>query len=275
MIWFYRIIPLILCLTVTFAFSESSEKKIDSSEGLGSGTIINIGIEQHGDWPPFEFFQRQNGKATDTVAGLNVDLLNTVFQPYGIKFRFKIYPWKRCLRYLEAGKEIQMILPTSLNRERKEKYLVSKSVYEIKPGYFFLKKDFPQGLPVRKPSDLLDYGNLCGRLGYNYVNFGVTNDDVYKQARRYQDLVFFLNNGRCKVCLARYEIIKAYHLVGEPILNDTIGISFVPGVSAETFHFLISKNYRHGNELLTIIDKGIKDVRENGVFETLLKKYEY
>jgi polar amino acid transport system substrate-binding protein len=245
----------------------------ESTDRLQSGTTIYIGAEAKNDWPPFEFFQRENGRITDKIIGYNIDVLNDIFSKHGIKYHLRAYPWARCLVYLESGEKIQMLLSTSLNEERKSKYLVSDRVYTTTPSYFYLKKNFPNGLNIKIPDDVLAYNEICGRHGYNYVNFGLDNKNVERYSKDFDSLMGMLKMDRCNIVLARFEVIAGHALIGKRYLENEIGHVPVPGVPPESFHFLISKNYPHGNELLKIINAGILRLRKQGRLKEILKKY--
>jgi polar amino acid transport system substrate-binding protein len=257
----------LLCATLV------SRANAESTDRLQGGTTIYIGAEAKNDWPPFEFFQRENGRITDNIVGYNVDVLNDIFSKHGIKYHFRAYPWTRCLVYLTSGEKIQMILPASLNKERKSKYLVSNRVYTTTPCYFYLKKNFPNGLNIKNPDDVLTYSEICGRHGYNYVNFGLENNIVKRYSKDFEALIDMLKMDRCNIVLARFEVIAGHALIGKPYLDDEIGYTPVPGVPTESFHFFISKNYPHGDELLKIINDGIIRLRKQGRLKEILKKY--
>ncbi len=166
-----------------------------------------------------------------------------------------------------------MLLPVSLNKERKSKYLISDRVYTTTPCYFYLKRNFPNGLNLKSPDDVLAYSEICGRHGYNYVNFGLENNNVERYSKDFEALVGMLKKDRCNIVLARLEVIAGHALIGKSYLDDEIGYVPVPGVPPESFHFMISKNYPHGDELLKIINAGILRLRKQGRLKEILKKY--
>lgn len=268
---FFLIFPVML---ISFAVSPvpAHADTTKSLQSLKSGTAVYIGIEPS-DWPPYEFFQRKNGEKTEKVIGFTVDVVNEIFSQNSLKFEFRVFPWKRCLFYLESGEKIQMILPTSVNAERKKKYLISHRVYTITPSYFYMKKKYPNGIAIKSPRELLKYSPIGGKLGFNYLNFGIKNETVDRGATSFDALVEKLKKGRCNIVLARYEVLRAHSLIGQPYLSHDIGHAPIPGVAGEDFYFMISKNHQHSNELLQIINNGIDDLRSQGRLKEMLKKY--
>ncbi|WP_108651105.1 substrate-binding periplasmic protein [Dongshaea marina] len=237
-----------------------------------SKTLV-IGIEEGSDWPPYEYYKRQGGEVTDEVAGFNVELLHAILDPLGIRFEFRSCPWKRCLALLNQGDEIQMILPTSLNSERKANYLHSRAVYSITPSYFYLKERYPAGLDIQHPSDLLKLKHLCGRFGYNYANFGLDNEQVIRKAKNYQKLTDKLMMGRCDAILARYEVFAAHKLLGMPYLTPEIAHAAIPGVPKEKFYFLLTRHSPYSAELLGIINRGLERLHKEDKLQKMLAHY--
>lgn len=269
---FFAVIP-IMFISFTMFVVHADTDMSDSLQRIKSGTTVNIGIETGGDWPPYEFFHRENGTITEKVVGYNIDVLNEIFSHHGLKYEFKVFPWKRILKYLESGDKIQMILPTSVNEERTIKYLISHPVYTITPSYFYMKKNYPNGLVMTVLSELSEQRPICGKHGYNYENFGIEDEIMDKGAHSFDALIRKLKVGRCNIILARYEILSGLSLIGQPLLSNEIGFAPIPDVSGENFHFLISKNYAHSSELLQIINNGIDKLQRQGRLKKILKKY--
>ncbi len=267
------IISMTMLLILTVSPIQAETETSESLEGIKKGTTIYIGIETNGDWPPYEFYERKDGVISKKVIGYNIDILNEIFAKHGLKFEFKEFPWKRVLSFLKSGEEIQMILPTSVNDERKENYLISKQVYSITPSYFYLKEKYPDGLSISTSNDLLQHPPVCGKFGYNYKNFDIDEKTMDKGAKDFKALITKLKSERCNIVLARYEILAGRSLIGEPLLNDDIGVSPIPNVKGEPFHFMISKKYEYGTELMQIINNGIEKLKSEGKLEVILKKY--
>lgn len=241
---------------------------------LPEGEVITIGVEESvNEWPPFEYYERVQGRKTETLTGVTVELTSMLFAEWGVKVRVVKYPWKRLLKELENGKLVQLIFPTSLNEERKQKYLVSQQVYSVTPAYFFLKDEFPEGLNIENKDDLVSYKPICGKLGYNYTNFDLSNRQVLRESHDYNHLFKLLKHRRCKLVLARHEILSAYALIGKPYITGEIGYSLAQKEGKEPFHYLISKNYEYAEELLMAIDDGLKRMTEQGKLDSLMNQY--
>ncbi len=241
---------------------------------LKRGTTIYVGIdEDSSEWPPYEYFYRENGIKTKKMVGYSIDVLDEILSPYGLKYEFRVFPWKRVLANLASGEKIQLILPTSVNEQRKATYLVSRRAYSITPSYFYLKSKFPEGLAITRPEQLLEHGPVCGRLGFNYKNFGIENEDMKNVADNFNALIQMLKMERCSVVLARYEVLKGYSLLGTPLLTSDIGSAPMPGEPSEGFYYVMTKNCVFSNELLKLINAGIDRLKSQGRLAEILKKH--
>lgn len=241
--------------------------------GIKKGTTIYIGVETNIDWAPYEFIKRQDGKSVGSVIGFNVDVLDEIFAKNGLKYEFVTHPWKRLLIYLDSNNGVDFIFPTALMEERGAKYLVSNKAYTITPSYFYMKKKYPNGLPIKSSQDLFKEGTVCGKHSYNYTNFGIDNKKVDRGAISLESAFQKLKAGRCGTMLGRYEIMAALHLVGKSYLTDDIAHAPIPQIKGEDFYYMISKKYKYAKELQKILDDGIAELRESGKLDEILKKY--
>lgn len=237
------------------------------------GKTITVGVGTNAHWPPYEFFARKDGIISDRIEGFSVDVLAEILAPYGVHIRYEFYPWKRCLENLEHGELVQLLLPTSLNQERRNRYLFSESVYDLSPAYYYLAEDYPDGLSVTDAEELHSLGLVCGLRGYNYKNFGIDNDRVDRGASSYSALLGKLRKRRCAAILARHEILVATHAMGEVFLSSDIQFDFLPNVAKERFHFLVTKNHPLSETIVTTLNEGLERMRKSGRLDEMLRKY--
>lgn len=257
---------LLLILIPLLLFAETDSLK---AHPLYQKTVV-VGVEIDSDWPPYEF-RRPSDKTK--MVGYNVDVLEKIFEPYEITIEYRFLPWKRCLLELTTGDKIQMIFPTSLNDERRTKFLYTEPAYAISPAYFYLKEEFPDGLPITTPDELYDKGVICGKIGYNYTNFGLNNGLIERGAKETAALFEKLREQRCKTVVARYEIVAGAKLINKDYLKDDIGYNLIPGVSSELFHYLISRNHPLSGPIQDVINEGLLKRKENGELEKILQSY--
>jgi len=89
-----------------------------------------------GEWPPYIYFERDEGKKTERVAGFSIDVIGEVLDEEGIDYTIELLPWKRCLRNVEAGAASQIALDASYSEERAKSYFYSRPYYTVEPYYF-------------------------------------------------------------------------------------------------------------------------------------------
>jgi len=238
-----------------------------------SGKTVIFCVED-GEWPPFNFIKRQDGQKTQESIGYDIDVVTAILSEHKIKAKFVIQPWRRCLKKTKNGL-FQVALSASSSAQRERDYLLSAAYYSLTPSYFYLKKKFPNGLAIKSAVDLKKHGEICGRHGYNYANFGLKNTDVRMGAKTYKNLVEMTLKGRCDIFLARYETFSGVSLIGENLLADPrFERAPISNVKPENFHMLISRNYKYAEQLQLILDSGILRLKRAGQLQAILKKYQ-
>lgn len=236
-----------------------------------SGKVVTFCAED-GEWPPFNFFLRENGVKTNQSVGYDLDVLRAILIKHDIVAKFEIIPWKRCLNLTKRGR-YDAILSASLNPERVASFITTEPYYSITPSYFYLRQDYPSGLSFQSVLNI-DSKNICGRQGYNYVNFGFDNRQVQRVAKDHDTLIKMTIARRCKVFLARYEIFFGLTYLGLPTsLHKKLAYKNIPNIEPETFHVLISRRFKYSSELKLIIDNGVAELKKSGELENILRKY--
>ncbi len=241
---------------------------------------VNI-CSDHEDWAPFTYFPRVNGVADKSrQIGITQDLLKEIFKIVGLKYSVTKQPWKRCIMEVDnfgKNQKFEMFIDGTFNMERMEKYYLSMPIYSTHQALFYSKKKFPDGLPLKKLSDLNKF-TFCGVLGYNYEeyysDYGLLRSKKIDQGAK--SLPMALNKidaGRCDVLGNGVEIVYGGVAVGAYTLPPSIRSMKLPGVEPTTFHIFIAKTSPRAHELLTKINQAILVIQHNGVSKKIFKKY--
>lgn len=238
--------------------------------GLASNAFALRGehLEFCGDaagWPPYTF------ELNKDVKGYDLDVLEAILIPAGINFEVVMLPWARCLELTLIG-DYQVALSSSLNAERKRRYVYTKPYYTVDLVYIYDSNRFQNGLEITQASDLTNY-TLCGLRGYNYDNFGVKTKRVNRGAITTNQLVHMTLTGRCDLFIDRYQTLTSFTLLGEDHLRDGLTAKAIPGVKPETFHMLISKAYPKALELAELLNTRIEQLRAEGSLDAMLDHY--
>jgi polar amino acid transport system substrate-binding protein len=238
-------------------------------------TTIHI-ADDGAEWPPYSYYKRVNGKKTNEIVGFSVDVITEIFKKHGIEFTVELLPWERTKRYVEKGKKHQMLLSASYNEERVKKYLVSRSYYTLNNVAFYSAKKYPAGLFVKSIDDIKKNYKVCGLLGYSYGSLGFSSGEIDQNIGTYSQLIMVLHNRlkRCDMFIEGYEIFAGFKAIGIDYLSDKdLKYTTIPGMTPKTYHMMISRNFKYGEELKHLIDKGITSLEESGRLNELLKKY--
>ncbi|OZG73212.1 hypothetical protein BTA51_12080 [Hahella sp. CCB-MM4] len=236
--------------------------------------LPNINICGDGaEWPPYHYFQRDDGKVTSNIVGYDVDVLRAILEPEGYTLTFFLPPWKRCMFEVSKGEQFQIAMSSSFNNSRDLIFHLSLPYYETTPHYFYSKMQYPNGLRVDKVTDLYNYKG-CGLLGYNYAGFGITNELINTSANNFEQVIKMTHRGRCDYFLARFEIFMGFRWIGQNFpMDPDLSHSKVPGNSGDPFHFLISRNHPQSARLVELVNNGITRLKGNGQLSELLNKY--
>ncbi len=238
-------------LTVQSVFAASAEKISVCGDGAG--------------WPPFHYRD-----AVGHFRGYDLEVLDRILNPAGIKYEFSMPPWRRCLVGVDIN-QYQLAVSASFSKERSDKYLLTEPYYSITPVIVSLKGKIAQSL---KMQDLKKY-RVCGLKGYSYYFLQGAGVELIRLHDNYYDTFHRLNENPCHALVARKEIVTA-HLDWEKVKNDELELVITPIIDAEPdkFHMLISKMYPGAEQLKKILDEGIVRLRESGKLDELKAKYE-
>ncbi|WP_108650590.1 substrate-binding periplasmic protein [Dongshaea marina] len=234
------------------------------------GKTVKI-CDDGAEWPPFIYYQRDNGNKTKDVVGYSVDVISDILGKVGAKFTVKLAPWKRCLSDLEKGK-YDMVLNASYNDERAGYAYFSKPFYSLTPSYIYMKAKYPQGLKVSSAKELVNY-KVCGLRGYNYKDFGIESKDINTNTKDFNAVLKKLETGRCEVVLARIEVLLGFAKTGEKLITDGMTYASIPGAKKSDFYMLISKKSKLADPLKADVDKGIMRLEESGELQQMKDKF--
>jgi polar amino acid transport system substrate-binding protein len=226
-----------------------------------------------GEWPPYVYFERENGEKTDRATGFSIDLVEEILTAEGIDYEIGMVPWKRCLHEVEGGANYQVVLDATYSEERSRSYYYSRPYYTIRPYYFYSRRDHPDGLDIWWPEDLKQY-RISGVSGYNYADFHLTSNDIYSLVKDQDTLVRHVLNQRCDLFPEWFEVLAGFSVVGKDFLADPdLGYAPVPGLGETRAHMLFTRN-ETGKRLRRLVDRGIGKLEASGRLKELLLKYD-
>jgi len=222
------------------------------------------------EWPPYYYFQRPNRKNRQVV-GLDIELFNEIFHKYKITYTVELMSWKKCLAEVKRGKKYDVVFGGGLNNERRETYITTKGYYSVVTTYFYHRRTFPDGINVESSLNFKVLGRLCGVKGFNYVNFGQNNNEVEMGAENYERLVLKTLKQRCDISFARKEILIGWgNLLGVDFINnEDLVFNPVPHTPKESFHLMISPQYKFAEELKALFESEVIRLQHENRFNWL------
>ena len=231
---------------------------------------INLCAGIH-EWPPFYYFEHIDGVKTEIVKGLDIELFDEVFIKNGISYTVTLLSWSKCLAEVIRGTKFDAVFGGGLNEDRRENYLTTKGYYSVVPSYFHKKKTFPEGIDAKFSTDFASIGHLCGVKGFNYVNFGLKNEKIDMGSENYERLILKTLFDRCHISFVRYEILAGWSklLNMNFIHNDELIFTPINNVPKETFHLMISKNFKHRHELKKLFEAEVEKLKHTDKFKWL------
>lgn len=198
--------------------------------------------------------------------GLDVDILRAIEPRLGVRFEYRIYPWKRCLALLEQGK-IDLIARFNRTTAREQFARYVTPAYS-KDRILLLVKE-GSGIDLRTHEDLS--GLRIGVLRGNAHTARFDGDPTLERTTvgTTEQLLKMLAAGRIDVAVV-YERAGLYR---RALLNldQSIRISRLELVRTGADHFAFSRRSRH-QDLAPRFGTVLEEMLKSGEIETVLDR---
>ncbi len=200
--------------------------------------------------------------------GIAVDIVNEIFKRKNIKVTHSVIPWKRCLKYIQA-KKVDIVPNASYKKERAEYALYTDPLYETHLVLYYKKPRFKTPPEITSVLELKKY-RLGGVLGFNYKQYaGIIDIDTGANSRA--NLIKMLKAGRVDFAILQEEIMLSMQKAG---LVDLRGLQHIPDpVRPINISHILTVMTPKGKALKEIIDKGIKNLTDDGTIRLINEKY--
>lgn len=236
---------------------------------LAQEQVIRV-CGQIAEWPPYLYFKRDLGGATDEVTGYSAEMLQLSLERKGLRYTIDMLPWKRCTESVRLGMH-DMVTDLANNPERARTYLVSKPYYSQHLVYFY---DLARPRPAVETASDLKKLRLCGINGYTYAAFGLSPAQMDTGSQDLIQSLLKLKNNRCDAVPERLEIALGYQALGK-VDFKVLGIAYgaLPDLQPSPFHMMVSRNVPYAAELLDVLNDGIDALGRSGDAKRLAAKY--
>ena len=216
------------------------------------------------DYPPFEYVE--NGE----LKGPGIEIAKEAFDRMGYDYTLDLYPWSKLLNDTRNG-NIDVMLDVYYNDDRAKHLIYSKKPYGIYPQIFIAKKN--RNISYNTLDDL---SNMTIGLERDYY-YGDLFQEKLEEGILEVEYVGNIENNLKKLLNERIDLVaESYYSAKIYIEKNDLGNELE--IIDNSFDQLISYvcfSKKNGLEDLKVeYDKTIAQMREDGRFEKILKKYD-
>lgn len=210
---------------------------------------------------PFEF-EDENGNIT----GIDMEILAAIAEDQGFTYDLHYIGWDAAIAECQAGQADGMIAGASITEERIE------SGWIFSDGYY----EATQGMAVAEKSDIASIEDLKGK---NVVVKNGTMSDLYAtelseeigftitRVSTSPDMYQQVMGGQAVACFDDTPILKYSIQTGD------LAMKFVDGSENEPAEYGFAVFNEKKQELVDLFNAGLKNIKENGTYDKILKKY--
>ena len=227
------------------------------------------GLSACADPPSWTFWVTDEaGNKTRSPGTFSLDMLEAAAAQMGLKVRFIIEPWSRCMRAVEAG-EIDFALGAYYSEERARRFAYSVAYSRATPQVFYLRSHPVQ---INAAADLHRYRG-CGLLGSSYEHYGLQAKELDLGVNTYDKMIGKLKIGRCDFFVEELEVVAGYKYVDMDYLaNPELMHAPVPGVTAPAAHLIAGLN-TPGAALMPQLDQALLELVRSGQAAKLWRRH--
>ena len=211
------------------------------------------------NFPPYEYIPaNENGKA---YRGFNVDIMKAVALQSGIEIEFRPMTWADALQALDDG-EIDAIQGMKYDKERisrydfSDEYITSAQVVFVRRDTYISDLDELRGHKVAVQKGDIAYQNLKSYSTFTVV--AVPNQEAAFNLLLAGEVTAVIGNKLAgQYILQRNNHIDKVKMVGPDIDPHMYGVAVKKG----------------NNELIQTINTSIHEIKKNGIYEKIYKKW--
>ena len=210
---------------------------------------------------PFEYTD-----ASGNFVGIDVDIVAAVAEDQGFKYELKSLGWDAAIAACQSGQADGMIAGASITEKRKA------SGWTFSDGYY----DSNQTLTVPADSDITGFADLSGKMvAVKTGTQGATYAESLKDEYGF-DLTYFEDSptmyqavlgGQCVGCFEDTPVMKA------SIKDGGLALKVLDDTASDPAPYGFAIFSEDSQELLDMFNKGLADIKANGKYDEILKKY--
>lgn len=239
------------------ASSEAASSEAAAAETTGKTWVIATDTV----FKPFEYTD-----ASGNFVGIDVDIVAAIAEDQGFKYELKSLGWDAAIAACQSGQADGMIAGASITEKRKA------SGWTFSDGYY----DSNQTLAVPVDSDITGFADLSGKMvAVKTGTQGATYAESLKDEYGF-DLTYFEDSptmyqvvlgGQCVGCFEDTPIMKA------SIKDGDLALKVLDDTASDPAPYGFAIFSEDSQELLDMFNKGLANIKANGKYDEILKKY--
>jgi polar amino acid transport system substrate-binding protein len=227
------------------------------SPSVWARTVV---VASDATWPPMEMVDSEKN-----IVGFCPDLIRAIAKAGGFEVEIKNTAWDGIFAGLAAGKYDLIASSVSITEERKRAMDFSDPYFEVKQGVVVNSES---GIASEADLDGKTVGAQIGTTGYFSAKKikGVTPKSYDEVGLAIEDLF----NGRIDAVICD-DAVAADYALQNPNYSKKLGLGFM--IVPEKPEYLGFAAQKGDKEVIELVNKGLKKVRESGEYDTIFNKW--
>lgn len=211
-------------------------------------------------WPPMEMIDSEKN-----IVGFCPDLVRAIAKAGGFEVEIRNTAWDGIFAGLAAGKYDLIASSVSITDERKRAMMFSDPYFEVKQGVVV---SADSGIKSEADLNGKTVGAQIGTTGYFSAKKikGVTPKSYDEVGLAVEDLY----NGRIDAVICD-DAVAADYALQNPNYSQKLGLGFM--IVPEKPEYLGFAAKKGNKEVIELMNKGLKLVRESGEYDTIFNKW--
>ena len=244
-----KIAFIVLALLVSFSLMTA----------LAEGKVYNIVTDTA--FRPFEYAD-ENGN----MVGIDMEIMAAVAADQGFEYTMKALGWDASIAACQAGQADGLIAGASITDARKENGWI------FSDGYY----SATQSMAVTQGSKISGFEDLAGKavavkIGTQSAEYAESLKDTYNFTVTYletsPDVYQSVIGGQAAACFDDTPIMADY------IKSNGVPLQLVDGTANEGAEYGFAVFSSEKQELVSLFNAGLANIRANGTYDEILKKY--
>lgn len=253
-----KYLALILALVMSVAcFAGCGAKDTSSDEGNSKKWVVATDTV----FKPFEYTD-----AEGNFVGIDVDILAAVAEDQGFTYELKSLGWDAAIAACKSNQADAMIAGASITDERKN------SGWTFSDGYY----NATQCMVVAKDSDIASFDDVKGKkiavkTGTQGATYAESLKDKYKL-----DLSYFEDSPTMYQAVIGGQAVACFEdtpIMASSIKDGGLALKIVEGTENDGAPYGLAIFNSEKQEFLDMFNKGLANIKENGKYDEIIKKY--